>query len=103
MALAAYSTEYDIVQLSSCQLDLASKIVAALSPVEEITKSISTNAASVSLIFPFVHMLERNLEKHHDDRGVQTMKAEMLKSLKQRYADAECNEILAISTYHSRS
>ena len=39
MTLAAYSTQYDIVQLSSYQLDLASKIVAVLSLVEEITKS----------------------------------------------------------------
>ena len=50
MALAAYSTEYDLVQLSPHQLDPANKIVAALSPVEEITKSISPNAASVSAI-----------------------------------------------------
>ena len=98
MALAAYSTEYDLVQLSPHQLDLANKIVAALSPIEEIMKSISANAASVSAIIPFIRMLQRSLEKHHNDRGVQTMKHEMLKSLKQRYADAECNEILTIST-----
>ena len=72
-------------------------VVAALSPVEEITKSVSANASSVSAIIPFICMLQRSLEKHHDDSGVQTMKYEMLKSLKQRYADAECNEIL---TYH---
>ena len=40
----------------------------------------------------------RSLEKHHNDSGVQTMKHEMLESLKRRYADAECNEILTIST-----
>jgi len=36
MELATYSTEYNIVQLSYHQLDLANKIVAALSPVEEM-------------------------------------------------------------------
>ena len=82
MALAAYSTEYDLVQLSSHQLDLINKIVAALSPVEEITKSVSANAASVSAIIPFIRMLHRSLEKQHNDRGVLTMKHEMLKSLK---------------------
>ena len=69
MALAAYSAEHDLVQLSSHQLDLANKIVAALSPVEEITKSISANAASVSAIIPFIRMLHRSLEKHHNDIG----------------------------------
>ena len=98
MALAAYSSEYDIAQLSSYQLDLVNKIISTLTPIEEITKSISTDAASVSAIIPFIRMLEKSLEKHHDDRGVQTMKQEMLKSLKQRYACAESNEILTIST-----
>ena len=69
MALAVYSTEYDLVQLSSHQLDLANKIVAALSPVEEITKSILANAASVSAIILFICMLQRSLEKYHNDRG----------------------------------
>ena len=67
MAIATYS---NLVQLSSHQLDLANKIVAALSPVEEITRSISANAASFSAIMPFICMLQRNLEIHHNDRGV---------------------------------
>ena len=43
-------------------------------------------------------MLEKSLEKHHADRGVHTMKQEMLKSLKQWYACVESNEILTFST-----
>ena len=54
----------------------------------------STNAASVSGIIPFVRMLEKSLEKQHEshnDRDVQTMK-HMLKLLKQWYANAESND-----------
>ena len=54
MSLGAYATETGIVTLSPTQLDLAEKIVAALSPVEELTKSISADCASVSVIIPFV-------------------------------------------------
>ena len=54
MALAAYSTEYSIPQLNANQLDIVGKVIAALSPIEEITKAVSANAASVSLIIPFV-------------------------------------------------
>ena len=97
MALAAYSSENDIEQLSSYQIDLVNKIISALTPIEEVTKSISTNAGSASAIIPFIRMLE-SLEKHHADSGVHTMKQEMLKSLKQRYACAESNEILTFST-----
>jgi len=39
MALAAYSSEFGLTQLSSYQLELVNRITAALTPVEEITKS----------------------------------------------------------------
>ena len=61
MPLAAYATETGIVTLSPTQLDLAEKIVAALSPIEELTKSISADCASVSLVIPFVKMLSKTL------------------------------------------
>ena len=81
MSLAAYATETGIVTLSPTQLDLAEKIVAALSPVEELTKSISVDCASVSLTIPFVKRLSKTLQKHHNDSGVSAMKSEMLCSL----------------------
>ena len=87
MLLAAYATETGIVTLSPTQLDLAEKIVAALSPVEELTKSISADCASVSVIIPFVTMLSKTLQKHHNDSGVRTMKNEMLCSLNRRFCD----------------
>jgi len=54
MALAAYATEYSIPQLTANQLDVVGKVIAALSPIEEIMKAASADAASVSLIIPFV-------------------------------------------------
>ena len=38
------------------------------------------------------------MEKRHDDKGVQTMKSEMLASLKRRFSDTEKNECLVIAT-----
>ena len=40
MALAAYATEYSIPQLTANQLDIAGKVITALSPIEEITKAV---------------------------------------------------------------
>ena len=51
MALTAYATEHTIIQLTSHQLELVAKIVAALSPIEEVTKSVSTDAASIQLFY----------------------------------------------------
>ena len=57
MALAAYAIEYGgVQQLTAAQLDLAGKVVKVLGCVEEITKSISTEAVSTSLIIPFIQV-----------------------------------------------
>ena len=89
MALAAYSTEGNIPPLTPYQLDLIGKVIAVLNPIEEITKSISTDAPSVSLIIPFIRALRRTLEIHDSIRGVRTMKGDMLTSLNRRYIDVE--------------
>ena len=89
MALAAYAAQFPIPVLSAYQLALATKVVAALGLIEEVTRSVSSDTASISVVIPFLRMLTKSLEKHHDDQGVQTMKLEMLHSLKRRFCDVE--------------
>lgn len=72
--------------------------MAVLNPIKEITRSISTEVASVSLIIPFVKAFRRTLEDHDNDRGIRTMKSEMLASLNRRYGDVESNERLVMAT-----
>ena len=100
MALAAYATEYgDIQQLSPNQLDLIGKVVKVLGYIEEITKSISCDSASVSMIISFIRGLRLTLEKNDDsDRGVHTTKADMLQSLNDRYDGVEEEDVLAVAT-----
>ena len=97
-ALAAYGAEHAIPHLAPNQWDLIQKIVAVLNPVEEITRSISTEVASVSLIIPFIRAFRRTLEDHNNDRGIRTMKSEMLDSLNRRYGGAESNKALVLAT-----
>ena len=72
MALAAYATEYgDVQKLTDIQLDLARKVGKVLGHIKKITKSVSTEEASTSLIILFVQALRLTLEKNDDsDRGV---------------------------------
>ena len=84
--------------LTPYQLGLISKVIAVLNPIQKITKSISTDAASVSLIIPFIRALRRTLEIHDNDRGVRTMKGDMLTSLNRRYIDVESNSALVLAT-----
>ena len=100
MALAAYATEYgDIQQLSPNQLDLIGKVVKVLSYIEEITKSIPCDSSSVSMIIPFIRGLSLTLDKNDDsDRGVRTMKADMLQSLNDHYDGVEEEDVLTVAT-----
>ena len=81
--------------LSTHQLEIVRKMIAMLEP---ITKLISTEVASVSVIIPLLRALEKSLGKHHDDSGIQTMKSEMLSSLKRRFADVEEHKELIFAT-----
>ena len=66
-------------------MNLVDTIISSLSLIEELTKSISTDCTFVSLIIPFLKMLSKTLQKHHDDSGVKTINREMLCSLEQRF------------------
>ena len=84
---------------SNFQLDLIGKVVQVLGYIKEITKSISCDAASVSIIIPFIRGLRLTPEKNNDsDRGIRTMKAYMLQSLNDRYDGVEEEEVLAVAT-----
>lgn len=99
VALAAYSTENDeIPHLSSHQFEIIEKVITVLKPVEDITQSISSEKASVSIIIPYVRALRRSWENCSNDRGIQTMKKEMLESLNRRFSDIEGNVTLLMAT-----
>ena len=74
MALTAYAAENSIVQLTPTHLELAKRIVVVLSPVEEITQSISKETAALSFVIPNIRVLLRSWEKQDDDQGIHTMK-----------------------------
>ena len=77
-ALAAYATEHgSITMLSPNQIELTRKLIVALEPVEEITKTVSTDTASISVLIPLVKILKKAFSKHDNDAGIHTMKLEM--------------------------
>ena len=48
MDIAAYGADGSIPVLSASQLDIASKVINILTPIEKVTRSISAEAASIS-------------------------------------------------------
>ena len=98
MALAAYATEGSIPVLTTSNLEIADKVITVLSPIEEITKNVSKDCASISLIIPLVRALTKKLEQSDDDIGVRGMKRAMLLSLQRRFTDIEKTNFLVLST-----
>ena len=92
------AVDNDIKQLTASQLEIARKMTLILEPVEEITQVISKETAMLSMIIPFVQVLLRTWEREEDDRGIRTMKLEMIKSLKSRFAGIEDNKLLCLAT-----
>ena len=50
------------------------------------------------MVIPFVRVLLRSWEKEDDDRGIQTMKEQMIHSLNLRFAGIEDNQLLSLAT-----
>ena len=99
MALAAYCAETgSIQQLTPHQLELMRKCVDILSPIEEITRSISADLASISIVIPYVRILTRTLEKNENDSGIRILKGKLLKSLKFCFAGIEERKELCLAT-----
>ena len=88
-----------IQQLSSHQLELLKKCIEVLGPIEEVTRSISVDLASVSIITLYICILTRTLEKNTDDSGICTMKGELLHSLKSRFSGIEEKKELSLATF----
>ena len=78
IALAAYAAENDIPQLTASQLEVARKMTLVLASIEEITQAISKETATWSLVIPFVRVLLKSWEKEDDNRGIHTMKHQMI-------------------------
>jgi len=69
-ALAAYGVDGSIPLLTTSQLDAANKVVKVLKPLEEVTKCISKDDATISLVIPLLYALQKTLG-HDDNGGVQ--------------------------------
>ena len=86
-----YGSDGCIALLTATQLD---KVINVLLPVEGITKCISEDTECISVIIPFVRRLKKTLEQSDEDRGVHTMKSEMLESLQKRFSNIEETDFL---------
>ena len=98
MSLAAYGSDGSIPVLTAAQLDIASKVINMLLPIDEITKCISEDTACISVIIPLVRGLRKTLEQSDEDRSVRSMKSHMLESLQKRFGGIDDIDFLVLST-----
>ena len=98
-ALVEYASLYDITVMMANQWKLASALVTTINRFEELTRQASPASESMSMVIPSVLMLQRSLQNHTDDQGIQTLTSTMLESLNCRFKEMESNKLLVLSTF----
>jgi hypothetical protein len=98
-ALVEYASLYDIPVMTANQWKLASTLVTTLKCFEELTRQASSASESTSIVIPSVSMLQRSLQNHTYDQGIQTLTSTMLESLNRRFEQMESNRLLVLSTF----
>ena len=98
MDVAAYGADGSISVLTTLQLDMATKVINTLSPIEEITRHTSAEFSSITQVIPLVKAQRKVLEKEVEDTGVRSMKNKMLNSLHSRFNEIEDKHFLVLAT-----
>ena len=94
-ALVEYASFYDIPVMTANQWKLANTLVTTLTRFEELTRQASSASESTSMVTPSVLMLQRSLQNHTDDQGIQTLTSTMLESLNRRFKEMESKNCLS--------
>ena len=85
--------------MTANQWKLASTLVSTSKRFEELTRQASSASESTSMMIPSVLMLQRSLQNHTDDQGIQTLTSTMLESLNRRFKEMKSNKLLVLSTF----
>ena len=81
------------------QWKLASTLVTTLKRYEELTRQALSASELTSMVIPSVLILQRSLQNHTDDQGIQTLTSTMLESLNRRFKEMESNKLLVLSAF----
>jgi hypothetical protein len=97
--VSLYCSENDTVtNLTPHQWTVAGNVVSILTPFEELTRDVSNASASISLVIPAVKALTAFVTLSENDKGVKTMKSEILDSIQQRFNKLEHTSAFSVST-----
>ena len=90
-ALILYAAEHGRITCPDAEeWNIVGKLIKTLTPIEDLTKEMSADNASISCIIPTVQVLRKYLEQLGEDtRGIQTFRKEMLTSLNKKFANME--------------
>ena len=98
--LAAYAVEFDLPAfLSPNQWALIENILTILDPCEQLTKNMSSAAATAADVIPSIEALKRLLNKTvATDHGIKTSKTTLLQAVKQRFSHIFTESLFSLAT-----
>lgn len=98
-----YSTKHNIPQLSPDEWLHLNKIVAILTPFEEITKDLSDTKTCISSVIPLVHALKHTLQIEQDksdtNQDIKNIIQELIEDITLRFDDLPSNTLYSLATY----
>ena len=84
--------------LTPSQWELMQNTVCILQPFEELTRDMSNDNATMSLVIPAVRKLTHYLTNCSSSPGLKLMVKELLKAVQERYTDMQRNRACVVST-----
>ena len=96
IAIAAYGAHKSIPVLTASQFDIAAKIINILTPIEQITRNISTETALIWQAISNIRALAKVLEEV-EDTSIRAINNKLLCSLRSKFDDAEDQEFLVLA------
>lgn len=102
-SICLYASKHSIPQITPEEWLYLNKLVAILSPFEEITRNLSDAKTSISSVIPLIYVLKRTLqgekEKSDTNQGFQSIIQKLIENINSRFCDLSSNTLFSLATY----
>ncbi|XP_047519017.1 zinc finger BED domain-containing protein 4-like [Pieris napi] len=102
-SICLYASKHSIPQISPEECLYLNKLVAILTPFEEITRNLSDTNTCISSVIPLIHVLKHTLqmekEKIDTNPNFKNIIQKLIEDINSRFCDLQSNTLYSLATY----
>ncbi|XP_047518192.1 zinc finger BED domain-containing protein 4-like [Pieris napi] len=102
-SICLYASKHSIPQISPEEWLYLNKLVAILTPFEEITRNLSDTNTCISSVIPMIHVLKHTLqmekEKIDTNPNFKNIIQKLIEDINSRFCDLQSNTLYSLATY----